>query len=156
MSVTAVQALAGVFILLSGTLAGVLVAVEVAVVPMLARLPGNRYIEVHRLLDPRFDPLMPNINKVALAVGLALIILGRGIPAQVCFGLAEAGIVGVALVSELSNVRINRLMDRWDVTRLPQEWPRLRVRWAQSNRGRTAIALAAFATAIAGTILTRG
>jgi uncharacterized membrane protein len=150
---TAVYALAALFMLLSGTLAGVLVAVEIAVVPMLARLPGDRYVEAHRLLDPRFDPLMPTANKVALVAGLALVILGRGPVAQVCFGIAEAGIVGVALVSELSNVRINRQMDKWDATSLPQEWSRTRVRWARSNRHRTAIALAGFATAIAGLIL---
>lgn len=151
-----VHALAGLFMLLTGTLAGVLVAVEIAVVPMLARLPGNQYVEVHRLLDPRFDPLMPTVNKVALAGGLVLIIFARGAGAQICFGLAEFGLVGVAVVSELSNVRLNRHMDKWDVTRLPQEWALTRVRWAQSNRSRTAIAVATFAAAIVGTILVHG
>lgn len=145
-----IDALAGLLLLLAGALAGVLVAVEIAVVPMLADLPGERYVQVHRMLDPRFDPLMPTIDKIALAVGLALIVFAPGTEARVAFAVAEAGLVGVALVSELSNVRINRSIDSWEEDRLPQGWAEARARWARSNRHRTWIALAGFAAAVVG------
>jgi uncharacterized membrane protein len=145
-----VDVLAALLLLLSGALAGVLVAVEIAVVPMLADLPGESYVQVHRLLDPRFDPLMPTVDKIALAVGLALIVLAPGAAAKSAFAVAEAGLVGVALVSELSNVRINRAIDTWEADRLPRMWAETRTRWARANRLRTWIALAGFAATIAG------
>ncbi|WP_320783984.1 hypothetical protein [Streptomyces sp. CRN 30] len=148
-----VDLLAALLVLLTGALAGVLVAVEIAVVPMLAELPGHRYVQVHRLLDPRFDPLMPTVDKVALGVGLLLVVLAPGWAAKGAFIVAEAGLIGVALVSELSNVRINRSIDTWETDRLPQGWAETRARWARSNRSRTWIGLAGFVAAIAGTCL---
>ncbi|HEY5836880.1 DUF1772 domain-containing protein [Streptomyces sp.] len=148
-----IDALAALLLLLAGALAGVLVAVEIAVVPMLADLPGERYVQVHRLLDPRFDPLMPTVNKVALGAGLALIVFAPGAQARVAFAVAEAGLIGVALVSELSNVRINRSIDTWETDRLPGTWAMTRDRWARSNRRRTWIALAGFAAAVVGVTL---
>ena len=104
-----------VFLLLSGVLAGVLIAVEIAVVPMLGALPGDRFVQVHRLLDPHFDPIMPRASKVALAAGVALVLVGSdGIVSRVAFALAVSCIVGVALVSELRNVPINRRIETWD------------------------------------------
>ncbi|WP_053651430.1 anthrone oxygenase family protein [Streptomyces sp. XY431] len=148
-----VQLLAAALLLISGTLAGVLVAVEVAVVPMLAGLPGDRYVQVHRLLDPRFDPLMPTLNKIGLGCGLLLVVLAPGVGAKAVLGLAEAGLVGVALVSELTNVRINRAIDGWDPGRLPEGWAAVRTRWARANRGRTWISVAGFAAAAGGMLL---
>ncbi|CAL9376698.1 hypothetical protein SUDANB145_00983 [Streptomyces sp. enrichment culture] len=148
-----VDLLAALLVLLSGALAGVLVAVEIAVVPMLADLPGRRYVQVHRLLDPRFDPLMPTVDKIALGVGLLLIVLAPGWAAKGAFAVAEAGLIGVALVSELSNVRINRSIDTWETDRLPQGWAETRARWARANRSRTWIASVGFVAAIAGTCL---
>lgn len=148
-----VTLLAALLVLLSGALAGVLVAVHIAVVPMLADLPGDRYVQIHRSLDPRFDPLMPLVDKVALGVGLVLIVLAPGWDAKAAFAAAEAGLIGVALVSELSNVRINRSIDTWEARGLPQGWSETRTRWARSNRSRTWIALAGFAAAITGTCL---
>ena len=60
------------------------------------------------------------------------------------------GLIGVALVSELSNVRINRFIDTWQPDRLPRTWAETRARWARSNRSRTWIALTGFAAAIVG------
>ncbi|MBM9508203.1 anthrone oxygenase family protein [Actinacidiphila acididurans] len=145
-----IDVLGGLLLLLTGALAGVLVAVEIAVVPMLGALPGERYVQVHRLLDPRFDPLMPTVNKVALGAGVVLTVYAPGAAARAAFAVAEAGLIGVALVSELSNVRLNRSIDTWEPDRLPQGWARSRDRWARSNRHRTWIALAAFAAAITG------
>jgi hypothetical protein len=127
--------------------------VEVAVVPMLGSLSGDRYVQVHRLLDPRFDPLMPTVNKVALASGLVLTVFAPGAGARVAFAASEAGLIGVALVSELSNVRLNRTIDTWEADRLPQGWSGTRDRWARANRHRTLIAMAAFAAAVTGVSL---
>jgi hypothetical protein len=116
---------------------------------MLCALPGQSWVKVHRLLDPGFDPMMPRVNKVALAVGVALVVLAGPAAARACFGLAIAGIIGVALVSELRNVPMNRRIDGW--AELPEDWQLLRKRWSQANRLRTLLAVAAFAAAVCGT-----
>lgn len=147
-------ALAAVFVLCTGTLAGALVAVDRAVVPMLLRLPRQTWSEVHRLLDPGFDPLMPSINKVALASGLGLSFLAPGVAARVVFGAALTGVAGVALISELRNVRMNRRIDEWAVVgEIPDAWQVLRGRWARANRWRTASAVLAFGAGIGGCLL---
>ncbi|MFE5584803.1 anthrone oxygenase family protein [Kitasatospora sp. NPDC056531] len=143
--------LATVFVLCTGVLAGALVAVERAVAPMLLRLPRQTWSEVHRLLDPGFDPLMPTVNKVALASGLGLCFLAPGAPAKAVFAVALAGVAGVALVSELRNVRMNRRIDEWAAAgEVPDEWSALRDRWSRANRWRTVWALVAFGAALGG------
>jgi hypothetical protein len=146
--------LIGLFLLGTGTLAGVLTAVEMAMVPMLCALRGERWIEVHRLLDPGFDPLMPRVNKGVLTLGLVLVVIPGPVAARICFGLAVAGIGGVALISELCNVPMNRRIDAWAADGLPDDWDRLRARWARANRLRTLFAAAGFAAAICGAALT--
>ncbi|MFR9776127.1 anthrone oxygenase family protein [Micromonospora sp. MS34] len=149
MALTASLAIA--FVLCTGILAGALVAVDRAVVPMLLHLPRQTWSEVHRLLDPGFDPLMPTVNKVALVTGLGLTLLAPGTAARAAFATAFAGVAGVALVSELSNVRMNRRIDEWAaVGEIPDGWRALRARWARANRWRTASAVLAFAGALCG------
>jgi hypothetical protein len=147
------QLLAGAFIVLSGLLAGTLFMVEIAVVPAFGALPGERWVQVHRLLDRRFDPLMPRINKVALVICAAVVVLADDLPAQVAFAAGGLGIVGVAVVSEAYNVRLNRHVERWDARALPPDWPELRARWASANRARTLFAVLGFAGAVAGGVL---
>lgn len=148
--------LLAVFLLLSGTLAGVLFAVEVAIVPAVGALPGERYVQVHRLLDRRFDPLMPRVNKVALAVCALLVVVAGGLWPRVAIALAGLCIVGVAVVSERWNVRFNRVVDRWDAEAPPDGWQGIRARWAAANRVRTLFALAGFGVAILGAALVWG
>lgn len=146
-----VAALAAVFVLCTGVLAGALIAVERAIVPMLLRLPRQTWSQVHLLLDPGFDPLMPTVNKVALATGIGLSFLAPGAGAKAAFATALAGVAGVALVSELRNVRMNRRIDTWaEAGEIPEGWEALRARWARANRLRTAFAVLAFCAALGG------
>ncbi|MFG3043360.1 anthrone oxygenase family protein [Streptomyces sp. NPDC048202] len=148
--------LALVFTLCTGVLAGALIAVERAIVPMLLRLPRQTWSDVHRLLDPGFDPLMPTVNKVALAAGLGLAFLAPGAGAKACFAVALAAVVGVALVSELRNVRLNRVIDGWAADgEIPDSWDPLRARWARANLLRTVFAGLAFCVALGGSWLMR-
>jgi Domain of unknown function (DUF1772) len=144
-----VDGLVAVFLLLSGTLAGVLFTVETAIVPVVRVLPGDRYVQMHRLLDRRFDPMMPRMNKVALAVCVALVVLAGGIWPRLMFAFAGLCVVGVAVVSERFNVRINRVIDTWDPDRPPADWSGVRDRWASANRVRTGLAVLGFAATIA-------
>ncbi|MEU1463074.1 anthrone oxygenase family protein [Streptomyces sp. NPDC005706] len=146
-----VEFLAVVLVLCTGVLAGALIAVERAVVPMLLRLPRQTWSDVHRLLDPGFDPLMPTVNKVGLAAGLGLAVLAPGAAAKTVFAAALAAVAGVALVSELRNVRMNRRIDDWAAAgEIPDDWDTLRARWARANRLRTLFAALAFCVTLGG------
>ncbi|MFE6165483.1 anthrone oxygenase family protein [Streptomyces sp. NPDC056486] len=146
-----VASLAAVLVLCTGVLAGALIAVEQAVVPMLLSLPRQTWSDVHRRLDPGFDPLMPTVNKVALAAGLGLSFLAPGADAKAAFASALGAVVGVALVSELRNVRMNRRIDAWaEAGEIPGGWGALREAWARANRLRTAFAVLAFCAALCG------
>jgi hypothetical protein len=147
-----IATLSAVFVLLTGGLAGVLAGVELAVVPMLAALPGDRFIEVHRLLDRRFDPTMPRTAQLALITGLTLVIITPGTAGRVAFGLALSAVVAVALISELGNVRMNRRIDSWPPGDPPDGWTVLRAGWARANRVRTAAAAAGFLAAVIGAV----
>lgn len=147
-----IPALTVLFVLLTGILAGVLLAVDIAVVPMLGVLPGGRFVQVHRLLDPGFDPMMPRLSKIALAAGLVLAVRGGApIADRVLSALAEMCLLGVALVSELGNVRINRRIASWDGADLPPAWQDVRTRWFRAHRLRTVLAITAFTAATTGT-----
>jgi uncharacterized membrane protein len=142
-------------VLTSGTVAGVLFSVARAVAPTFDALPGDRWVQVHQLLDPHFDPFMPRVTKVTLAAAAVVTALGRPWPAQLLFGAGLAASVGVALVSEVANVPMNRRVLAWRADDLPAEWPAVRERWKRANRLRTACAWAAFALYAAGTAVIR-
>ncbi|OLE21040.1 MAG: hypothetical protein AUG49_22980 [Catenulispora sp. 13_1_20CM_3_70_7] len=148
-----VHLLASVFLLLTGILAGTLFTVEVAIVPTLKSLPGERWVQVHTRLDKRFDPMMPSVNKVSLVICAVLVILAHGIGAKAAFALGGLGTVGVALVSEFFNVRMNKHVVAWDPAALPPGWQGLRERWAAANRVRTLLAVAGFVSTIVGAAL---
>lgn len=142
-----VDVLGPVFLVLSGVLAGVLVGVELAVVPALAALPGDRYLQVHRLIDPRFDPVMPRLSQVALGAGIVVTVAVPGLAAKLAGGFAVLSIIAVAAVSEAHNVRMNRHMDTWNAEHLPTGWESLRTRWGRWHRVRTAASIAGFIAA---------
>jgi uncharacterized membrane protein len=146
----AVHALSWMFLLLSGILAGTLFTVHMAIVPTLTALPGERWVQVHTLLDKRFDPTMPRINMVSLVICAALVLLADGGPAKVAFALGGLFTVGVAVVSEAYNVRMNKHLEKWDPEALPPDWLGLRARWASANLVRTVFAIVGFASALAG------
>ncbi len=150
------QLLIAVFVLLAGLLAGVLFAVETAIVPTIRALAPEPWVNVHILLDRRFDPMMPRINKVALAIGAVLVIFTPGIGAKIAFGVAAICIIGVAYVSEAYNVRMNKKIAAWDLTDLPHDWTAMRSRWASANRVRTLIAIAGFVATITAVALAGG
>jgi uncharacterized membrane protein len=141
-----VAALVLLVLLGSGTVAGTLFAVARAVVPTLVALPGERYVQVHQLLDRRFDPFFPNVTRVTMAAVLALVLLpATGWPARSWLLAGLAATVLVAVVSDTRNVPINKRIQDWDPDDRPAEWDALRERWCRAHRVRTVFAVAAFA-----------
>ncbi|MBT2208990.1 MULTISPECIES: DUF1772 domain-containing protein [Actinomadura] len=128
----------------SGTVAGTLFAVWRAIVPTLVALPGDRYVQVHQLLDRRFDPLLPWVTRVTMATAVVFALLPVGLTARLLCGAGLAMSVLVAVVSDTRNVPINRTISGWDPEAAPAGWDDLRARWCRANSVRTAFALAGF------------
>src|SRR4051794_15832447 len=113
----------------SGLLAGVLFGVAVGVVPAFAAVSAERYIALHRVVGAGFDQVMP---KIVFATTVFDVIAGIrvGGRAGALLFTAAALQVGVALVSQLGNVPINK-----SVRSLPEEgvlpagWSDPRARW---------------------------
>jgi uncharacterized membrane protein len=147
--------LAGVAVLGAGTLAGVLFSVARAVVPAFAALPADQYMRVHRLLDPRFDPLMPWVGRMTLAATLPLLALAQPAWARAFFVVGAAGTALVVVVSELRNVRVNRILLASDPGHPPRTWQELRRQWGRAHVVRTTCAMVAFAAYICGAVVLR-
>jgi hypothetical protein len=174
-------ALLGVAVLVaSGTAAGVLFSVALAVVPAFVDLPAERYVEVHKLIGRRYDRVMPpmvityTLIDVVLAAGVGSgtgwgvgsgvgVGVGAGVGAglvtgpagRVLFGIAAALGAGVSLVSQFGNVPINRRVKRMPPGPVPAGWPDPRARWRALNLVRTTFAVLGLAVNAAALLLTR-
>lgn len=128
-----------------GLLAGGLVAVAVAVVPLMTKLDLPDYLRLHDGLDAQFDPFMPilNVTTMLAAVGWLVVAPGGWPRAGVAFGLAMA--VAVALVSQFGNRPINQRITGWHRDHsIPATAQGALRRWKALHQVRTAAAVLGF------------
>lgn len=138
----------------TGTTAGVLFGVALSVTPALIAMPVGVYIDVHKKLGQRWDPTMPIIvlSTSVLHVTLALLTTGHAV---VLHGFAAALMLGVAAVSHLANVPINRRVKGLEADEVPDDWDDPRKLWRNWNLLRTVFAgFALLASALAVTVPT--
>lgn len=134
----------------SGLTAGVLYAVALSVVPAFRALPPQRYVEIHKLIGRRFDHVMPPMVLTWTALDVVLAVLTPDPAGRILFLTAAAAGCGVAAVSQLGNVPINRQVKSLPAGPVPADWDDPRARWRVLNLIRTCLAvLALVANAIA-------
>jgi uncharacterized membrane protein len=127
----------------SGLTAGVLFCVALSVVPAFLSVSPQRYVEMHKLIGRRFDHVMPpmvvtwTVLDVVLAAGAATT------PSRWLFVSAAVCGVGVAAVSQLGNVPINRRVKRLPAHPVPTDWVDPRARWRALHLVRTSLAVLA-------------
>lgn len=135
-------------LLCTGVAAGVLFAVAVSVVPALAALPPDRYVETHKLLGRNWDPTMPIIVLTATAGHLTLVAVADGAADRVLSGVAAALMLGTAAVSHLLNVPLNRAVKALDpALGVGPGWFDPRPRWRRFHLVRTTFAVLGFTSA---------
>lgn len=132
-------------VIISGIVAGVMAAVSRAVVPVFAALPAERYVQLHQLLDPQFDPFMPWLTRFNLLQGVVLLILVDPLAPRILIAVGMLLLAMMAVVSEFGNVPINRKVLSWDPAQPPGGWAELRSRWARWQHLRSVLAAASFA-----------
>jgi uncharacterized membrane protein len=138
-------------ILGSGTVAGVLFAVALSVVPALKAMSPSRYVYAHKLLGRNWDPTMPLIVLSSLALDLVLVAVTPAATSKALFFVAAVLLCAVALVSHYRNVPINRQLRAIDPGRMPAAWRDPRPSWRRWHLLRTwlsVLALAANAAAV--------
>ncbi len=149
-------ALLGVLVLVaSGTVAGVLFSVALSVVPAFLALPPDRYVEVHKLIGRRFDRVMPPLVATFTLLDLVLAATTHSVAGRVLLALAAVSGGGVAAVSQLGNVPINRRVKRMPAGGVPADWPDPRARWRRLHLVRTTLALLALAANACALVLVR-
>jgi uncharacterized membrane protein len=149
-------ALVGALVLVaSGVVAGVLFSVALGVVPAFLALPPDRYIEVHKLVGRRYDRVMPPLVVTCTVLDLVLAVTADGGPRRALLILAAALGAGVAAVSQLGNVPINRRVKRLPAGGPPPDWPDPRARWRALHLVRTVLALLALAANAGALMLAR-
>ena len=125
----------------SGLTAGVLFSVALSVVPAFAGVPAQRYVELHKLIGRRYDHVMPPMVLTWTLLDVLLAVRGAG----ALFAVAAVLGSGVAAVSQLGNVPINRQVKRLPTGPVPAGWADPRGRWRAYNLIRTYLAVLALA-----------
>lgn len=137
----------------SGLVTGILVSGAVAMVPCFSALPADRYVEVHKLLDRRLDPLMPILVALSAVLALALAFLADGGIQIALFATGAALMAGVAVVSLSTAVPLLRHVRSVDPANLPADWYDLRRPWRAWHLVRTVLAVVSlFAIASASVV----
>jgi hypothetical protein len=139
----------------SGLTAGVLFSVALSVVPAFAGMPAQRYVELHKLVGRRFDHVMPPMVLTWTVLDVALAVGADTTSARVLFGVAAVLGGGVAAVSQLGNVPINRRVKRTPAGALPTGWTDPRPRWRVFHLLRTYLAVSGLAINACALLLAR-
>ncbi|MEH1123023.1 DUF1772 domain-containing protein [Micromonospora sp. CPCC 206061] len=140
-------------VICTGVVCGVFVAVAVSVVPTLASLPPERYVEIHQRLGQGYHPLMPIVVLGGLVANLAAIPLAAGAAPRTAYATAVVALLGVQVVSHLRNERINRRVRAVRPLAVPVGWPDPRPAWRGWHLVRTLFAVLALAADAVGLAL---
>jgi hypothetical protein len=146
-------------LLANGIAAGIMLGNAIGPAAFAARLDYGSYVALIKFMWPRYDPLVPILNVVALAGDVAVVLIERRWAVTVWFGPAAVALVVLVVISVAKNVPINRYVTRLDPERPPPEWPASdpRAEWTVWNQIRVLLILVALVAGLvgAGTLLHR-
>lgn len=147
----------------SGIQAGALLMVRYGVCPTFRVLAIPEWMRLHVLLDRSIERYMPALNIVTGGTTLWLLFLTQPADARLLRALALACNIGLALMSELVNVRINKSVaaaaigpDGAAVPPNEEDHARLaaaRERWIRWHHWRTADIVAGFLLYVAAALI---
>lgn len=141
-------------ILGAGLLAGGLVAVAVAVVPLMTTFERPDYLRTHRGLDSHFDPFMPLLNIATLLCATGWLALQPSGWQRIMVALGLVMALVVAGISHLRNRPINQQIAAWDPDRVdPATADAALRRWKALHYLRTAAAILGLAAYVIAGVL---
>lgn len=139
----------------TGLLAGNELGTLIGFHPAIRALPIRTQIEAEQALTGRLGKIMTFYTGASLLVASIAAVDRRGRPG---FGLAllSAGATaGMALITLLAELPLNKRTVKYPVTGDAQEWSAIRRRWERSHQARVALDLIAFGC-LAAAALERG
>jgi hypothetical protein len=103
-------------------------------------------VEVHQKFDILPDRYIRPCTAISGITAILILALSRDLTStsSVFLWVGLAGTLGVILISELVNVRINRVIHGWSLDQVPTDYPKLRRRWETFHVVRTLCGLLAF------------
>jgi uncharacterized membrane protein len=151
-----IQVLIPVALLANGIAAGVMLGNAIGPAALALELPYDRYVDMIKYLWPKYDPFVPILNALALALDAIIAIIvprsqaSDGVP--VLFSLAAALLTILVVISLTKNVPINKYVTGLDPVTQPEDWPDRdpRSTWKKWNQIRVALALMALGAGLAG------
>jgi hypothetical protein len=137
----------------SGIQLGTLWIMKLSILPLLNRLPYDRYVNTCQLIDMHvFHPIAVWSGVVAASIGVYAALITPSTAATVLFLVGSFGMLGVGLTSEGVNRPIWRQIEKWSTDRVSDDqWAAKRHTWHLAHMTRTyfgVIAVAAYLAAI--------
>lgn len=143
-------------LLTAGLVAGATLFFQVSLVPIMRSWPEPMSLRLHKDFVVTADPdrYIKPAGAISLIAALLALVLGNGSPAGsvVMTILGIALFAGVAIISEVINVPVNRWAGAWGGGDVPPEYPRLRGRWERAHLWRTALAVLGLACYLVGAL----
>lgn len=135
----------------SGIQLGTLWIMKLSILPLLNRLPYDRYVNTCQLIDMHvFHPIAVWSGVIAGSIGVVAAIIAPTTAATVLFLVGSLGMLGVGLTSEGINRPIWRQIEKWDVDTLSDErWAHKRHVWYLAHETRTYFGILAVVAYIA-------
>lgn len=113
--------------------------------PTKARLTPGAFLQVQQVLISRYGRDLGQVEVGAvLMLGVALTFVWNDLLQTVLIGFALASVVAMLLVWAIWLNPINKQVNTWTPTTLPEGWERIRTRWANLHLIRLFLALIGF------------
>jgi hypothetical protein len=135
----------------SGIQLGTLWIMKLSILPLLNRLPYDRYVNTCQLIDMHvFHPIAVWSGVIAGSIGVIAAFIAPTTAATVLFLVGSLGMLGVGLTSEGVNRPIWRQIEKWSTEQVSDErWAAKRHTWYLAHEVRTYFGILAVAAYIA-------
>jgi uncharacterized membrane protein len=118
-------------------------------------LPGSAYVPYWQALNHDYGTVMPILLLTGLVVVVAAAVLSRRRPRPVLALTVGAAVLVIAVIAlTVTQMEpLNQLVGSWDPNQLPVTWPAVLAEWHTWHWLRTILALAAFGSLLASSVL---
>lgn len=138
----------------AGVVAGTIVTVLVAFIPIVGAMSDEVAVDIRQRMDVSIDSYQHLLAPLAMLAGIITLFYDLTTWGYIFTAIAVAGSVGVVALSVGFGVPINKQMASWSLDAIPPQFRGMQARWNKLHRIRTVLALLALggyaASALAG------
>ena len=148
------EILLGLSLAFIGVLAGIYIATLIHD-HRIADLSATQYVAMHQMRDKTFRRVMPvlGLSTIGLVVASTALALAPGVPRLL--GAAASLLLLVDIVLTVTRqLPLNRQIQGWTETTIPDDWRQVRDRWAFHHKVRSILGGASYVLFLAAVLLT--